>query len=303
MTDERPLANCVRARRIANGWSQDDLATLRGSVVPGIGAIEQGRFAPSAATALALAAVFGCRVEDLFSLGQAAAQTPKWAWEPLQEPCRYWRATVAGVPRRYPVEAMVLGTVPHDGVFEHSHFRDHHMARQIRPWSLPVATRPPRYLPGNCCNRMESDCWRFSVQVARPWRYWHKDLCMPRVCIWWDAATDQPILSSPARNCIATSRCCGSRWQEGLVSLPDKRVKTVRAAPIAFALGGSRSRLGRVRDLDRNTGRARDAAPQRVEPSRRGRSGAIRLGRRRRLPATCQRRGGTRFRRASAGRL
>ena len=89
-----------------------------GCFCAGISAIETGRFVPSAATALTLAAVFACRVEDLFSLATEQRIQPAWAWQPPHDPCRYWCATVAGRRLLYPVEATNLGAAPHDGMLE-----------------------------------------------------------------------------------------------------------------------------------------------------------------------------------------
>ena len=69
------------------------------------------------AAALALAAAFGCRVDDLFRLESSKPHDAEWAWRPVREPCRYWLATVAGRRLRYPVEPSPLGAVEHDGVF------------------------------------------------------------------------------------------------------------------------------------------------------------------------------------------
>jgi molybdate-binding protein/DNA-binding XRE family transcriptional regulator len=118
MPEEQPLQNRVRAHRLARAWSQEELASRAGVSRAGISAIETGRFVPSAATALTLAAAFGCRVEDVFSLATEESIQSAWAWQPQQDPCRYWRATVAGRKLLYPVEATNLGTAPHDGVLE-----------------------------------------------------------------------------------------------------------------------------------------------------------------------------------------
>ena len=115
MSVERPLQNRVRAHRLVHGWSQEELASRAGVSRAGISAIEQGRLVPSAATALNLATVFGCRVEDIFSLEAAEANQPNWAWPPPHDPCRFWQATVAGKRLLYPVEPTSLGTAPHDG--------------------------------------------------------------------------------------------------------------------------------------------------------------------------------------------
>ena len=96
MSCEQALSNRVRACRIARGWSQDDLAARVGISRAGVSGIETNRLVPSTAAALALAAAFDCRVEDLFQLGSTLACQAAWAWQPQREPSRYWRASVAG---------------------------------------------------------------------------------------------------------------------------------------------------------------------------------------------------------------
>lgn len=124
MLAKQVLTNCVKNHRIAQGWSQDDLAVRVGVSRAGISAIEAGRLVPSAATALALAAVFQCRVEDLFGLGSSEPTAPSWAWNPRREPCRYWHAEVRGRTLLYPVEATNLGLVAHDGVHQGGTFHE-----------------------------------------------------------------------------------------------------------------------------------------------------------------------------------
>ncbi len=117
MASERPgLVNRVRDWRLRLDWSQDDLARRSGLSRTGVSAIEMGRLVPSAAAALGLAAAFGCRVEDLFSLPRPVPEGAAWAWEPPQTPCRYWQAEVGGRTRLYPLEFTPLGALAHDGV-------------------------------------------------------------------------------------------------------------------------------------------------------------------------------------------
>lgn len=122
--------NVIRKTREENGWSQQELAERSGLSRTGIGAIESGRLVPSTAAALALATAFSCRVEDLFIL--AGKESIQWAWPPLQEPCRYWRALVGSKQLLYPVEASPLGTVPHDGVWRDGKCHDHPFADPVR---------------------------------------------------------------------------------------------------------------------------------------------------------------------------
>jgi molybdate-binding protein/DNA-binding XRE family transcriptional regulator len=117
MASERPaLVNRVRDHRLRLGWSQEDLARRSGLSRTGVSAIETDRLVPSASAALALAAAFGCRVEDVFALPRPAPEGASWAWEPVKTPCRYWQAEVGGRAWLYPVEPSPAGLIPHDGV-------------------------------------------------------------------------------------------------------------------------------------------------------------------------------------------
>ncbi|HWS73471.1 MAG TPA: helix-turn-helix transcriptional regulator [Thermoanaerobaculia bacterium] len=58
----------LRERRVERDWSQGDLAKLAGVSRQTINAIETGRYEPSLSLALKLARLFGCSVEELFSL-------------------------------------------------------------------------------------------------------------------------------------------------------------------------------------------------------------------------------------------
>lgn len=124
------LHNSVRRYRENLGWSQQELAERAGLSRTGIGAIEAGRLIPSTAAALALAAAFGCRVEDIFAL--AGTETAIWAWPPPQEPCRYWRAYIGARQLLYPVEASPLGSIPHDGILRDGQCQDHPFAEPTR---------------------------------------------------------------------------------------------------------------------------------------------------------------------------
>lgn len=133
------LHNTVRKFREERSWSQQELADRAGLSRTGISAIESGRLIPSTAAALALAAAFGCRVEDLFALsGQESAQ---WAWPPVQEVSRYWRALIGARQLLYPVEPSPLGTLPHDGVWRDGQCHDHAFADPIR--TLVIACCDP----------------------------------------------------------------------------------------------------------------------------------------------------------------
>lgn len=122
------LRHRVHDRRRRCGWSQEELARRAGLSRTAVSAIETGRVVPSTAAALALAATFGCRVEDLFILdGAEHPQDPQWAWAPPSTPHRFWRTRVGGRMLAYPVEWTLIGAVPADGVWRgtiHEHRED-----------------------------------------------------------------------------------------------------------------------------------------------------------------------------------
>jgi putative transcriptional regulator len=61
------MKNRVRQLRTEKGWSQADLADKLAVSRQTVNAIETGRYDPSLPLAFALAKLFKCRVEDIFS--------------------------------------------------------------------------------------------------------------------------------------------------------------------------------------------------------------------------------------------
>jgi molybdate-binding protein/transcriptional regulator with XRE-family HTH domain len=115
-----PLQNCVKERRLAQQWSQEELARRGGISRSAVSAIESQRLIPSVAAALALAKAFECTVEELFgSRSSTAAGMPQWAWRPPASPWRYCQATAQSRTLAYPVEPTDGGIIEHDGVFDH----------------------------------------------------------------------------------------------------------------------------------------------------------------------------------------
>ncbi len=109
--------NTVLERRLAHRWSQADLARRVGVSRASISAMEGKHLTPSVTTALALAAVFKCSVEELFGPAiQPASSDPAWAWSPRGDTCRYWDAVVGAQHWLYPVELTVPNPIPHDGI-------------------------------------------------------------------------------------------------------------------------------------------------------------------------------------------
>ena len=121
--------NPVLTRRLARKWSQAELAERTGISRAAVSAIESERLSPSVATALALAAVFECSVEELFGCGGSVlSRGPEWAWRSGGSSSRYWEAEVGRRRLLYPVEAMGLNPTPHDGVFQNGVLRDRNAA-------------------------------------------------------------------------------------------------------------------------------------------------------------------------------
>lgn len=61
------MKNRLRVLRAERGWSQGDLAERLEVSRQSVNAIETGRYDPSLPLAFRLAAVFGRRIEDLFT--------------------------------------------------------------------------------------------------------------------------------------------------------------------------------------------------------------------------------------------
>lgn len=64
----QPLHNTIRHWRMQKGLTQAQLAEAAGVSRKTVNTVENGIFIPSTVLALKLARVFGCKVEDLFSL-------------------------------------------------------------------------------------------------------------------------------------------------------------------------------------------------------------------------------------------
>ena len=61
------MKNSLREQRAGRGWSQQHLADQLGGSRQTIISLEKGRYSPSLSLAFRLAALFDCRIEDLFS--------------------------------------------------------------------------------------------------------------------------------------------------------------------------------------------------------------------------------------------
>jgi len=119
MSSPSTAANSVRARRRVHAWSQAELARRAGISRTAVSAIEGERLTPSVTAALALAAALECSVEELFrGAGASLPGGQEWAWPLRGERCRYWEAEVNRRRLLYPVEALSLNPIPHDGLCE-----------------------------------------------------------------------------------------------------------------------------------------------------------------------------------------
>jgi molybdate-binding protein/transcriptional regulator with XRE-family HTH domain len=117
MSIPRTAVNPVLARRRARGWSQAELARRAGISRAAVSAIEGARLTPSVTAALSLAAALDCSVEEFFGRsGASVLRGHEWAWAPRAEACRYWEAEVNRRRLLYPVEALSLNPIPHDGL-------------------------------------------------------------------------------------------------------------------------------------------------------------------------------------------
>lgn len=63
------MNNRIKVARAGQGMTQQQLAEAAGVSRQTINAIESGKFVPSTVLALKMARIFGCKVEDIFQLG------------------------------------------------------------------------------------------------------------------------------------------------------------------------------------------------------------------------------------------
>jgi putative transcriptional regulator len=62
------IRNRVKELRTARGWTQEQLAKAAGVSRQSINSIERDRYVPSLLLALTFARVFGCAMEEIFTL-------------------------------------------------------------------------------------------------------------------------------------------------------------------------------------------------------------------------------------------
>lgn len=110
--------NRVRGRRLVAGWSQAELASRAGISRAAVSAIEMERLDPSVTSALAIATALGCQVEELFGATAPCAEDRQWAWPPVSETGRYWRAQVGQQVWHYAIDISSSSANAHDGVYQ-----------------------------------------------------------------------------------------------------------------------------------------------------------------------------------------
>ena len=278
MPHEDTFSNRVKACRIARGWSQEELARRSGISRPGISAIEIGRLVPSAAAALAIAAAFDCRMEDIFSIGDAQASARTWAWPPRHDPCRYWQAEVAGQHLLYPVEPPQLGTIGCDGTFANGEFRDR---RQTAPGdTLVVASCDPAVglLAAQIAQRSGFRLLALQRSSSEALAMLRKGL-VHVAGIHFARANEPEVNSAVVRERLGTgySLLHLAAWEEGVALTPNLGLTSLRATLGAKLrwVGREPGSAARYR-LDELLGERK--SPRRVAYDHRGVAEAIRCG-------------------------
>ncbi|HZA25792.1 MAG TPA: helix-turn-helix domain-containing protein, partial [Dehalococcoidia bacterium] len=76
LASDPALYNCIRDVRTSRQISQQELARCAGLTRQAVNAIEAGRYTPNTSIAMKLARALGCRLEDLFYLGETSAEEP-----------------------------------------------------------------------------------------------------------------------------------------------------------------------------------------------------------------------------------
>ena len=66
------IVNRVKELRIAQGWTQEQLAQAAGVSRQSINAIERERYVPSLELALTFARIFACATDEIFQLEKSA---------------------------------------------------------------------------------------------------------------------------------------------------------------------------------------------------------------------------------------
>ena len=271
------IENDVRDRRIGLGWSQQELAGRAGLSRAGVGAIEAGKLVPSTSAALALASAMGCKVEDLFRLAGGEASAPAWAWPPAGVSGRYWRASVGGRTRLYPVEPSPLGMIRHDGTWPGGKAE---VVEADPARTLVVATCDP------AVGLLAAELARSSgIRLVAFGRSSRSALALLKDRTIHAAGLHLAPASDPEGNLIAAREAAGpghslvrvARWEEGVVAAPGLRFTSAgEAARSNRRWVGREAGSGARLCFDELTGGRRP--PRRTAADHRGVAEAVRLG-------------------------
>lgn len=225
-------SNSLLTMRQAREWSQADLAKRANISRAAVSAIESGRLTPSVTTALSLAGVLACTVEELFGRAKSAvSRDPVWAWQPSLEPCRYWEAEVSGRRLFYPVEAMAMNPLPPDGIWKNGVC---HESPAIAPeQTLTIATCDPA--AGLLAHEYARESG-FRMLIFPRGGGVALDLAKQRHIHL--AAVHRSTDSSPGRNATSAKQMLGpnarllraATWESGLALPTSNRARSVRSA-------------------------------------------------------------------------
>jgi len=220
--------NLVLFKRSARGWSQAELAKRAEISRAAVSAIESARLTPSVTAALSLARVLECSVEELFGRPTGVAKAgPAWAWQPWQEPCRYWEAEIFGRRLLYPAEALALNPLPHDGLWRKGICHD---ARDAAENTLTVATCDPA--AGLLAREYQRESG-FRMLVFP--RGGSPSLGLARQRLIHVAALHRSTLENPDRNAVTARAELGgnsrllraARWESGVALAATDRTRSV----------------------------------------------------------------------------
>lgn len=117
--DRQARPHPLRVQRIRRGWTQAQLAQRAGISRTAVTAIEGERLVPSVTAALVLAKALDCTVENLFDHSIDSPDAGVWASEPPatmanSSPVRWWEAEIGGRILRYPAHSAPMLTPLHD---------------------------------------------------------------------------------------------------------------------------------------------------------------------------------------------
>ena len=233
MSHEEPLKTSIGLRRALRGWSQNELAERSRIPRTTISAIEGERLSPSVATALTLARVLECSVEELFGgfAGSLKKMLSQWAWAPRGELARYWEAEVGGRRMLYPVEELFLNGIPHDGVWQGGVERS--ARSSLAEKTLVMASCDP------AAGLLASEYARASgFRLVVFSRGGSEALDLLKQGLVHVAGLHRSTKEQPERNVETVRACMGEgfqlvravRWQEGLALGVDNRTRSLRSA-------------------------------------------------------------------------